>query len=78
MSGGPGSPPSTPRDTGVWLVTWKVGSGRLRLTYSETVGSWTLLDAVEDLVVPDDFAGALAAARPAAADERASQWRPKS
>ncbi len=118
------------RDTGVWLVTWKVGSGRLRLTYEETVeqalcfgwvdskgrrlddertmlwfaprkarsgwsrpnkqrierlvaaglmtpaglavidaakadGSWTLLDAVEDLVVPDDLAAALAAAPPA-------------
>jgi uncharacterized protein YdeI (YjbR/CyaY-like superfamily) len=119
------------RDAGVWLVTWRAGSGRPRLTYDEVVeqalcfgwvdskpraldeqrtmlwfaprkpgsgwsrpnkqrverllaaglmepaglavverakadGSWTLLDAVEDLVVPDDLAAALAEHPPAA------------
>lgn len=119
------------RPGGVWLVTWRAGSGRLRLTYDEVVeqalcfgwvdskpralddertmlwfaprkagsgwsrpnkqrvekllvaglmapaglamvdrakadGSWTLLDAVEDLVVPDDLTAALAAHPPAA------------
>lgn len=119
------------RPAGVWLVTWRAGSGRLRLTYDEVVeqalcfgwvdslpralddertmlwfaprkpgsgwsrpnkqrverllaaglmapaglamverakadGSWTMLDAVEDLVVPDDLAAALAAHPPAA------------
>lgn len=119
------------RPTGVWLVTWKVGSGGPRITYDESVeqalcfgwvdslgraldaertmlwfaprkrrsgwsrpnklrverllaaglmapaglavveaaqadGSWTLLDAVEDLVVPDDLAAAFAAHPPAA------------
>jgi uncharacterized protein YdeI (YjbR/CyaY-like superfamily) len=112
------------RSTGVWLVTWRAGSGGPRISYDESVeqalcfgwvdslgraldaertmlwfaprkarsgwsrpnkqrvqrltaeglmasaglavveaaqadGSWTLLDAVEDLVVPDDLAAAL-------------------
>ena len=120
------------RRDGVWLVTWRVGSGGPRITYEEAVeqalcfgwvdsrpralderrtmlwfaprkpgsgwsrpnkqrverllaaglmapagravveraqadGSWALLDAVEDLVVPDDLAAALAAHPPAAA-----------
>jgi uncharacterized protein YdeI (YjbR/CyaY-like superfamily) len=115
------------RPTGVWLVTWRVGSGGPRISYDESVeqalcfgwvdskgrrldaertmlwfaprkarsgwsrpnkqrverllaaglmapaglavvdvakanGSWTLLDAVEDLAVPDDLAAALDAA----------------
>lgn len=119
------------RRDGVWLVTWRVGSGGPRITYEEAVeqalcfgwvdsrpralderrtmlwfaprkpgsgwsrpnkqrverllaaglmapagravveraqadGSWALLDAVEDLVVPDDLAAALAAHPPAA------------
>ncbi len=119
------------RPTGVWLVTWRVGSGGPRITYEESVeqalcfgwvdskgraldagrtmlwfaprkrrsgwsrpnklrierllaagliapaglaaveaaqadGSWTLLDAVEDLIVPDDLAAAFAAHPPAA------------
>lgn len=113
------------RETGVWLVSWRNGTGRPRLTYEESVeealafgwidskgqrldeertmlwfsprkpgsgwsrpnkerierlerdrrmtdagreaiarakldGSWTLLDAVEDLTVPDDLAAAFA------------------
>ncbi len=120
------------RPTGVWLVTWRAGSGGPRITYDESVeqalcfggvdskgraldaartmlwfaprkarsgwsrpnkqrverllaeglmtpaglavieaakadGSWTLLDAVEDLVVPDDLAAALDAHPPARA-----------
>ena len=119
------------RPDGVWLVTWRAGSGGPRITYDEAVeqalcfgwvdsrpralderrtmlwfaprkagsgwsrpnkqrvagllaaglmapagravvdraqadGSWTMLDAVEDLVVPDDLAAALAAHPPAA------------
>ena len=118
------------RPDGVWLVTWRAGSGGPRITYDESVeqalcfgwvdslgralddartmlwfaprkprsgwsrpnkqrverlqaaglmapaglavveaakadGSWTLLDAVEDLVVPDDLAAAFAARPPA-------------
>jgi uncharacterized protein YdeI (YjbR/CyaY-like superfamily) len=120
------------RTTGVWLVTWRAGSGGPRITYEESVeqalcfgwvdskgraldaertmlwfaprkarsgwsrpnkqrvarllaeglmtpaglavveaakadGSWTLLDAVEDLVVPDDLAAAFDAHPPARA-----------
>jgi uncharacterized protein YdeI (YjbR/CyaY-like superfamily) len=118
------------RGSGVWLVTWRAGSGGPRIGYEESVeqalcfgwvdskgrtldatrtmlwfaprkgrsgwsrpnkqrverllaaglmapagiaaveaakadGSWTLLDAVEDLVVPDDLAAALDTAPPA-------------
>ena len=118
------------RTTGVWLVTWRAGSGGPKISYVESVeqalcfgwvdskgrkldaertmlwfaprkarsgwsrpnkqrierllaaglmapaglavveaakadGSWTLLDAVEDLVVPDDLAAAFEAVPPA-------------
>jgi uncharacterized protein YdeI (YjbR/CyaY-like superfamily) len=118
------------RATGVWLVTWRAGSGGPKIGYEESVeqalcfgwvdslgrtldaertmlwfaprkarsgwartnkqrierltaaglmapaglavveaakadGSWTLLDGVEDLIVPDDLAAAFAAAPPA-------------
>jgi uncharacterized protein YdeI (YjbR/CyaY-like superfamily) len=118
------------RPTGVWLVTWRAGSGGPKISYEESVeqalcfgwvdskgrtlddertmlwfaprrarsgwartnkqrierltaaglmapaglalveaakadGSWTLLDAVEDLLVPDDLAAAFDAAPPA-------------
>jgi len=41
-------------------------AGRAAVERARADGSWTLLDAVEDLVVPDDLAAALAAHPPAA------------
>jgi uncharacterized protein YdeI (YjbR/CyaY-like superfamily) len=36
-------------------------AGQARIDAAKADGSWTLLDAVEDLIVPDDLAAALAA-----------------
>ena len=51
---------------GIWLVFYKKATRKPSLEYEESVeeaqrnGAWTVYDAIEDLVIPDDLAAALA------------------